>query len=244
MCAFVRLDPSMPPKAILFDVFGTVVDWRSSVADACRTCFTRLGLACDAEAFADAWRAAYIPSVDRVRSGERPWVDLDTLHLENLRSILPTFGLVTLPEAELHALNNAWHQLRPWPDSIDGLTRLRTTYIVAPVSNASIRMMVNMSRYGGLQWDAILGAEVAQSYKTDAVVYLRSAAALGLHPDECMMVAAHNEDLDAARAVGMRTAFVLRATEHGPRQRTDLVAGQKCDLVARDLVDLADQLVR
>jgi len=236
------LETVMPPKALLFDVFGTVVDWRSSVADACRACFARLGHPCDAEAFADAWRAAYIPSVDRVRHGERPWVDLDTLHLENLRAILPEFGLQTLPEAELQALTLAWHWLRPWPDSIAGLRRLRETYIVAPVSNASIRMMVNISRHAGLQWDAILGAEIANSYKTDPVVYVRSAAALGLAPDECMMVAAHNEDLDAARAVGMRTAFVLRATEHGPHQQTDLVAGPRCDIVGRDLLDIATQI--
>jgi 2-haloacid dehalogenase len=176
-----------------------------------------------------------------VRNGSRPFVRLDVLHRENLEAILPDFGIQRkdVAEADLASLNLAWHTLTPWPDSVEGLTRLKTRYIIAPLSNGNIRLMVDMAKQGGLPWDAILGAEVAQAYKPAPEAYLRTADVLGLDPSQMCLVAAHNADLAAARACGFRTAFVARPTEHGPNQTTDLAAAQDWDVVADDFRALA-----
>lgn len=223
--------------ALIFDVFGTVVDWRSGVAAGVRA----FGLDTDAEAFADAWRARYQPKMEEVRSGDRPYAPLERLHLENLRFVLDAMGL-SVPEERLGALNDVWHGLPPWPDSVPGLTRLKARYIIAPCSNGSIAMMTRIAKFGGLPWDALVGAEIAQDYKPQPAVYLESARALGVAPRRVMMVAAHNNDLEAARACGLRTAFLPRPKEHGPGQTLDLIASDTWDIVADDIDDLAAQL--
>jgi 2-haloacid dehalogenase len=222
-------------RALLFDVFGTCVDWRTSVIR-------------EAERFdlppeiADAWRAQYRPQMETVRSGGRPWVNLDVLHRIGLNRVLSDLRL-QLGEADRSELTTAWHRLDPWPDVVEGLTRLKQHYVIAPCSNGHIAQSVNLAKFAGLPWDAILGAELARAYKPDPVVYQRSVDALGLEPDDVTMVAAHNGDLEAARALGLRTAFVPRPTEHGPGQTTDLAPEHDYDIVARDFGDLADQLI-
>jgi 2-haloacid dehalogenase len=232
-------------RALLFDVFGTVVDWRTGVARETAPFLRRLGAASvDPCAFADAWRAGYQPAMEEVRSGRRPFARLDVLHRENLAAILPKFGIdpAKASEAELDAWNLAWHRLDPWPDSIAGLTRLKTKYIIAPLSNGNIALLLNMAKRAGLPWDAILGAEVARAYKPAAEAYLRTADILALSPREICLVAAHNSDLAAARACGFRTAFVPRPDEHGARKSADLAADQDWDVTAADFCDLADKL--
>lgn len=231
------------PKALFFDVFGTCVDWRTSVIREGEALGRRLGLGgVDWAAFADAWRGQYQPQLESVRSGRRAWVTLDVLHREALDGLLGEFGLAAVPAAERAAFNRAWHRLAPWPDTVEGLTRLKQRFIVAPCSNGHIALMLNLARHGGLPWDAILGAELARAYKPQPAVYLKSAEAAGLAPAEVMMVAAHNGDLVAAAACGMKTAFVARPTEHGPGQRSDLRAEYEFDLVADDFIDLAARL--
>jgi len=224
-------------KALCFDVFGTVVDWRGSIARE----VDALGIACDGHAFADAWRGRYQPAMEEVRSGRRPWVKLDVLHRENLVAVLAAFG-ITLSDAEIDQLNRVWHRLDPWPDAVQGLQRLKGNYILATLSNGNVALMVNMARHGGLPWDVILGAEVAGAYKPSPQAYLGSAALLDLEPGACMMVAAHNGDLVAAAACGLRTAFVARPSEHGPQQTSDQRAEHAFDVVADSFVDLADKL--
>jgi 2-haloacid dehalogenase len=234
---------SFTPAALLFDVFGTCVDWRSGVAREGEALGRRLGITgVDWPVFADAWRAQYQPRMETVRSGGRPWVTLDILHRESLDTILPDFGLDGVPATERDTLTLAWHRLDPWPDSVAGLTRLKTRYAIAPCSNGHIALLVNMARRAGLPWDAILGAELARAYKPQAAVYLRSVEALGLSPADVMIVAAHNADLIAAAACGLRTAFVPRPAEHGPGQTSDLRPERDFDLVAADFLDLARQL--
>ena len=231
------------PSALVFDVFGTCVDWRASVAREGAALGQRLGLSgIDWLAFADAWRGHYQPQMETVRSGQRPWVTLDVLHREALDTILPAFGLADLPAAERDELTLAWHRLDPWPDVVEGLTRLKRRYIIAPNSNGNIALMVNMARRAGLPWDAILGAEIARAYKPQPAVYLRCAEALALTPSEVMMVAAHNGDLLAAAACGLQTAFVPRPLEHGPGQTSDLSPNHPYTIVAIDFLDLASQL--
>ncbi len=230
-------------KGMLFDVFGTVVDWRRGIARDVAAYFAPRDLAVDADAFADAWRAQYQPSMEKVREGARGYVPLEILHLENLEVTLDAFDLSgKVDEAGRTELNKAWNRLPPWPDSVAGLTSLKARYAIATCSNGSIALMLALARYGGLPWDALLGAEIAQSYKPMPGVYLASAAAMGFAPGEVMMVAAHNDDLDAAQSAGLRTAFVHRPTEHGPEQATDLEPTGAWDFVANDLVDLARQL--
>ena len=232
-------------QALVFDVFGTVVDWRSGVAREAAPFLARHGAAgADPAAFADAWRRRYAPSMEEVRSGRRPFVRLDALHRENLRATLPEFGIDPdgVPAEEIDALNLAWHRLDPWPDAVAGLARLRSRFIVAPLSNGNIRLMLDMAKRAGLPWDAILGAEVARAYKPAPEAYLRTAEALGLPPSAICMVAAHNGDLAAARRCGLATAFVPRPTEHGPGQATDLAPAQDWDWVAPDFGALADRL--
>ncbi|RKP45196.1 haloacid dehalogenase type II [Trinickia fusca] len=231
-------------KALVFDVFGTVVDWRSGVAREAAQFLAGHGVDADPFAFADAWRRRYSPAMEEVRSGRRPFERLDVLHRENLDTVLPEFGLdaAKVTAAELDELNLAWHRLDPWPDSVAGLTRLKARYIIAPLSNANIVLMLDMSKRAQLPWDAILGAEVVRAYKPTPESYLRTAEVLAMRPEEVCLVAAHNSDLAAARTCGFKTAFVVRPTEHGPRQTTDLEAQAAWDVVAKDFVDLATQL--
>jgi 2-haloacid dehalogenase len=232
-------------KAALFDVFGTVVDWRSGVARDVAAFLSRHGVeGIDAFAFADVWRRRYGPAMAEIRTGRRGFVRLDVLHRENLEASLGTFGLSpgAFPDAELEDLNRAWHRLDPWPDAVAGIARMKTGMIVAPLSNGNIGMMVNMARRAGLSWDAILGAEVARAYKPAPEVYLGAAETLGLDCADVLMVAAHNGDLAAARGCGMRTAFVLRPEEHGPGQVTDLAPEAEWDFVVSGMGELADRL--
>ena len=229
-------------KALTFDVFGTVVDWRSSIARDAEALLAREGHRVDGQAFALAWRARYQPSMEEVRAGRRPFVKLDLLHRENLLDVLKELDIDGLPETAVDALNRAWHRLDPWPDVADGLARLRRRFIVAPLSNGNVSLMIDLARHGGFSWDAILGAEVAHAYKPDPQAYRRAASLLDLDPGECLMVAAHNDDLVAAAAVGMRTAFVARRTEYGSDQTKDLAAAEGVDIAAESFADLADQL--
>ena len=231
------------PRALLFDVFGTCVDWRTSVAREVGALASRLGRAdVDAFAVADAWRARYQPQMETVRSGARPWVDLDVLHREALDGVLAEAGLDEVPAGARDELTLAWHRLDPWPDTVPGLTRLKGLAVIAPHSNGHVALLLAMARRAGLPWDLILGAETAGAYKPEPRSYLRNLELLRLQPGEAMMVAAHNGDLRAAGALGMRTAFIPRPTEHGPHQTTDLGPEGDFDVVATDLVDLADQL--
>ena len=229
-------------KALVFDTFGTVVDWRTSVAREIEAVGKRKGLSVDGEKFADAWRAGYRPSMDRVRKGELPWTNLDKLHRMILERILIDFKITGLSEAETDALNRAWHRLQPWPDAVAGLTRLKKKFVLATLSNGNVALMVNMAKHAGLPWDTVLGAEVARHYKPQPEAYLTTAALLGLTPGECLMVAAHNGDLAAASTVGLRTAFVPRPNEHGPGQAKDVKPAREWDVVASDFVDLAARL--
>jgi 2-haloacid dehalogenase len=229
-------------RALVFDVFGTVVDWRSCIAREAAPFLARHSAAsANPAVFADAWRERYEPAMEAVRSGRRPFVRLDVLHRENLEAVLPAFGIDPgrVPTAELDALNLAWHRLDPWPDVIQGLIRLKTRFIIAPLSNGNIILMLDMSKRAGLPWDAILGAEPAQAYKPAPEAYLRTADILAMRPDEICMVAAHNSDLAAARACGLATAFVPRPTEHGPGQTKDLQPEQAWDVNAEDFEALA-----
>ena len=219
-------------RALFFDVFGTCVDWRTSIRRELR----RRGLP---EGLADEWRALYQPQMETVRSGAREWVDLDVLHREALDRLLAEHGLTV---ADPDELTRAWHRLDPWPDTVPGLTRLKERCIVAPCSNGHIAQAVNLARFAGLPWDVILGAEIARAYKPRPEAYLASAAALKLAPSEIVMVAAHNGDLRAAQALGFHTAFVPRPTEHGPEQTTDLEPEGDWDVVAGDFLELAEKL--
>jgi 2-haloacid dehalogenase len=231
-------------KALVFDVFGTVVDWRSSVARQVEDVARRKGRTVDGAGFADAWRAQYAPSMNRVRTGELPWTRLDQLHRMSLDRLLPEYGLTGLTDAETNDLNRAWHRLRPWPDAVDGLTALKRKFIIAPLSNGNIALMTNLAKHGGLAWDCILGAELARHYKPDPEVYRSAADFLDLRPSEVMMVAAHLSDLRAAKAVGLRTAFVVRPDEFGasPTRRPDLTPDDSVEVTARDFGHLATLL--
>ncbi len=232
-------------KALVFDVFGTVVDWRAGVACEAAEFLQRHGAGgVDPAAFADLWRARYQPAMEEVRSGRRPFVRLDVLHRENLEVILPDVGVDPshVPAYELDALNRAWHRLDPWPDVLAGLARLKTHYIIAPLSNGNVLLMLNMAKRAGLPWDAILGAEVAQAYKPAPEAYLHTADILGLEPGEVCMVAAHNSDLAAASACGLRTAFVARPLEYGSGSSRDPVAERDWDVIVSDFGELATRL--
>ena len=230
-------------RAVVFDVFGTVVDWRSGVAREAAPFLARHGApGADPAAFADAWRRCYQPAMEEVRSGRRPFTRLDVLHRENLDAVLPDFGIDpgVVPASELDELTLAWHRLDPWPDAVAGLTVLKAKTIIAPLSNGNIVLMLDMAKRAGLPWDAILGAEVTQAYKPTRDSYLRTAELLAMQPHEVCLAAAHNSDLAAARACGLKTAFVARPTEHGPAQSTDLRPEQDWDAVAADFVALAE----
>lgn len=232
----------MQVAALTFDTFGTVVDWRGSVLAELRALGHEKGLSADWERFLADWRSCYRPGMDSVNNGEWPWTTVDVIYRHRLDELLPAHGIRSLTEAEIRHLNRAWWRLRPWPDAVPGLSRLRSRYVIAPLSNASFAGMVHLARFAGLPWDCIITAENAKCYKPRAEVYRTAIELLGLHPGEVMMVAAHNYDLRAARASGMRTAFIPRPTEHGPGQTTDLGPEGDWDVVAGDLEELARAL--
>lgn len=227
-------------KALLFDVFGTVVDWRNAIITEGELLNRSRGLEVDWARFADRWRSMYQPAMEQVRSGARPWTVLDVLHRESLDRLIEEFGLQDLDENERDHLNRVWHRLGPWPDSVDGLTRLKRRFIIAPLSNGNVSLLVNMARHAGLPWDVILGAEIAGHYKPQPEAYLAAAQLLDLHPSQCMMVAAHNDDLEAAAGLGFGTAFITRPTEHGPEQAVDLEPSGDWDFVVGGITELAD----
>lgn len=230
-------------KALTFDVFGTVVDWRGSVIREGEQLSAAKGLAIDWPAFADRWRAGYAPAMNRVRQGELPWTKLDALHRMTLDTLLEEFGVADqLSEAVKQHLNRVWHRLTPWPDSVAGLQALKQRFTLATLSNGNVSLLVNMARHAGLPWDCVLSSELAGHYKRDPEVYHMAANLLDLKPSQMLMVAAHQDDLQAAHREGMRTAFVKRPLEFGPTATPDLSIDPCFDLVAEDFLDLARQL--
>ena len=229
-------------KALAFDVFGTVVDWRGSIIREGRALGRRRKLKVDWAAFADAWRGGYRPAMARVRSGELPWTKIDDLHRMILDGLLEPFGLRGLPEQEIDHLNRAWHRLSPWRDARAGLAKLKRRHVIATLSNGNVALLVNMAKHAKLPWDCILSAEVMRHYKPDPETYLGAADLLGLAPHELMMVAAHKDDLHAARACGLKTAYVTRPREYGPGVKVDVSREPAFDVHARDFNDLARQL--
>ena len=244
-----RLDlaPDLAPelasvKAILFDTFGSVVDWRGSLIADLGGWAAERGIAGDWAGLVDAWREAYAPSMDQVRRGELPWTILDDLHRATLERLVGQFGITGLTEADLDHINRGWHRLKPWPDALAGLNRLRRRYIIGPLSNGNVALLVNMAKAAGIPWDMVCSTELFGHYKPDPQTYLGAARILGLKPGEVMMAAAHNGDLAAARACGLRTAFWPRVSEYGPLQKRDFAADSDWDVVAADIGDLATQL--
>jgi 2-haloacid dehalogenase len=228
-------------EALVFDTFGTVVDYRSTIIAEGTALGKAKGLKVDWAKFADAWRSGYGPAMSRVRKGELPWTKLDVLHRIILDKVLEDFQITGLTEAEKDNLNNVWHRLKPWPDSVSGLTRLKRRYIVAPLSNGNVRLMVDMAKHAGLPWDCILGAEVARHYKPDKETYLNAAELLSAPPQKIIMVAAHRGDLRAAKALGFRTAFVARPDE-GPLGEKDNTLSSEWDFAVSSFNELADRL--
>jgi len=228
-------------RALTFDTYGTVVDWRTSVLDELRALADRKVLTLDCLGFLDEWKAGYRPGMDDVNRGVSPWTTIDAIYRRRLEALLPKYG-VALAADEVDALARVWWRLRPWPDAVAGLCRLKPRYILSPLSNSSFIGMVELARWAGLPWDCVITAENARCYKPRPEVYRTAIALLGLAPAEVMMVAAHNYDLAAARAEGMATAFVPRAREYGPAQTTDLAPAQAWDVVAADFEDLATRL--
>ena len=228
-------------KALTFDVFGTVVDWYSSIVAEGERFGNTHGIDIDWAQFALKWRAGYGPAMDKVRRGELPWQNIDALHRRILDGLLDEFEITDLSEAETDYLNRVWHRLKPWPDAVSGLERLRKRYIVATLSNGNVALLTNMAKFAGLPWGCILSAELTRHYKPDPEVYQTAADLLGLSPNEVMMVAAHPGDLRAAQAVGFQTALVPRPLEYGPDNVRE-VAAAPSDLVAGDFNELADLL--
>jgi 2-haloacid dehalogenase len=228
----------MPPRVLAFDIFGTVVDWHGSIAQEVEALYP----AVDGDAFANAWRAGYQPAMQRVRSGELGWTRIDDLHRIILDGLLPGFGLDHLDEAERRHLNQVWHRLGAWPDSVEGLTRLKTKFTICTLSNGNIGLLTDMAKRAGLPWDCILSAEVFRAYKPDPRTYLGVAETFDAAPEEVMLVAAHQDDLVAARACGLATAYVERPLEFGARQPKDVSPDPANTLHARSLTHLAEQL--
>jgi len=229
-------------KALVFDVFGTVVDWRGSLIREGRRLGKQRNLKVDWPAFADAWRAGYKPAMARVRSGELPWTTIDRLHRMILEDLLKRFGIRGLSEAGKFEFNRAWHRLAPWPDARAGLARLKRRYVIATLSNGNVALLVNMAKNAGLPWDTVVSAELFHHYKPDPEAYLGTAALLGLSPAEVMLVAAHKDDLRAAAACGLKTGFVARPLEKGPASAPDTKPGREFTVNAVDFVDLARKL--
>src|SRR5271170_2031648 len=228
-------------KALFYDVFGTLVDWRTSIAREAEAMLRPRGVALDWPAFADAWRGEYQGALEEVRSGRMPYCKLDVLHRRNLEITLKKFGVATLNEDDKRNLNLAWHRLDAWPDVPPGLARLKRKYLLAPVSNGNIALMADLARRNNFPWDAILGADIAHDLKPKPRVYLDSADAFNLTPDACMMVAAHSKDLAAAAALGLRTAHLARPNEHGPG-RGETAPTVEVDFAVKSLEDLAEKL--
>lgn len=243
--AFVSPRTGRQVKAVVFDTFGTVVDWRTGIARQVDTFAVAHGLALQGLDFADRWRGRYYPSMAKIRSGQRDYVPLDILHLENLIDALRLSGIDPgcLEESGLTKLNRAWEQLPPWEDSVAGLVRLKSGYIVGPLSNGNTALLVNMAKNAGLPWDVVIGLDQLRTYKPDPQAYLGAAHLLRLDPGEVMMAAAHNYDLEAAREAGLATAFIRRPTEHGQHQRTDLTAESDWDISVESIQQLGEVLV-
>jgi 2-haloacid dehalogenase len=229
-------------RALAFDVFGTVVDWRSSIIRELEHFGQRHGLQQDWSAFADNWRAGYAPAMDRVRRGELPWTRIDDLHRMILEQLLGAAGVTSICVEEVDELNRAWHRLDPWPDSVAGLTRLKEKFTITTLSNGNMSLLTNMAKRAGLPWDCVISAELFHHYKPDREAYLGCADLLGVAPEELMLVAAHPSDLKAAGAAGLKTAYVHRPLEHGPGREPHRVEPGEFDFVATDFVDLAEQL--
>jgi 2-haloacid dehalogenase len=244
------MTPSTPEsgavRALVFDVFGTVVDWRGSIVREGEALSAATGWAVDWPAFADAWRAGYQPAMRRVMAAtaasDAAWLRIDALHREILDTLLPRFGLERLSEAEREHLNRVWHRLDAWPDAVAGLTRLKARFPIATLSNGNVALLVAMARHAGLPWDCVLSAELFRKYKPDPAVYRGAADLLGVAPGELLMVAAHPSDLAAAQAAGLKTAYVDRPLERGAGGPRESTAGQRFDWSAADFVDLAGQL--
>jgi 2-haloacid dehalogenase len=231
----------MSPRALAFDVFGTVVDWRSSVIRELEDFGQRHGVQQDWPRFADDWRDGYAPAMDRVRKGELAWTRIDDLHRMILAELLAGAG-ISVSDAEVDELNRAWHRLDPWPDSVAGLTRLKEKFTITTLSNGNMSLLTNMAKRAGLPWDCVISAELFHHYKPDREAYLGCADLLGVAPDELMLVAAHPGDLRAARDAGLRTGYVARPLEHGPGREAPSVGADEFDVVATDFVVLAEQL--
>lgn len=234
-------DATADVRALAFDVFGTVVDWRSSVVRELEDLGRERDLVADWSAFADAWRGRYAPSMDRVRRGEVPWTNLDALHRASLEELLVEFGVEGLTETEKDHLNRVWHRLDPWPDTVEGLQKLKARYTLATLSNGNVALLANMAKKAGLPWDVILSAELVHHYKPDPETYLMVPRLLDLHPEQVMLVAAHPDDLRAARACGLKTAYIPRPREFGP-DGTAEVPDPTFDLVADSFLALAAKL--
>lgn len=230
-------------KALVFDVFGTVVDWRTSLIDDFTAWGAKRGIDGDWTALVDAWRGAYVPAMDSVRKQpDKPFVALEDLQRSSVIDLAKQLKITGLTDADIDYLNMGWRRLNPWPDSVSGLTRLKTRYTIAPLSNGNLALLTGMAKHAGLPWDAILGSDLFGHYKPDPENYLGAAALLRLAPAEVMMVAAHNGDLQAAQALGFKTAFIPRVTEYGPHQVRDFGPEGIWDMVAQDMNDLADRL--
>ena len=238
----VKAQSPPAPKALVFDTFGTVVDWRGSIIAEGNAWGKSKGITIDWGHFADRWREGYAPAMDKVRKGQLPWTKLDVLHRMILEDLLKEFGMNGLSEEEKDHWNRVWHRLNPWPDSVAGLTRLKKKFIIAPLSNGNVALLTDMAKNAGLPWDLILGAELARHYKPDREAYLTSVDLLGLKPEETMMCAAHRSDLDAARSCGLRTGFIHRVNEYGPARKGDTANPGEFDVVAADILDLASKL--
>jgi 2-haloacid dehalogenase len=229
-------------KAVVFDVFGTLVDWRTSLVAQLRAFEQEKGLQADWTALVDAWRSRYQPSLDKVRRGAIPWSILDELHRASLISLLPDFGLSALTDQDIDFLVRGWHRLNPWPDVVPGLQKLRQRYIIGPLSNGNLSLMVNLAKFARLPWDVVFGSDLFRHYKPDSETYLGGCDLLRLKPGQVMLGAAHNYDLRAARALGLKTAFIPRPLEFGPNQTTDLQPESNWTIVATDIEDLAIQM--
>jgi 2-haloacid dehalogenase len=229
-------------RLLAFDVFGTVVDWRSSVIAEGEQLGAAKGLNIDWTAFAEAWRSIYRPYMDRVQSGELPWTKLDDLHRSMLDETLVKFHITSLNADEKENLNRVWHRLNPWPDSVPGLQRLKSRFVITTLSNGNISLLTNMAKHAGLPWDCVLSAENVQRYKPDPAVYRLAPQLFDIAPEQVMLVAAHEHDLQSAQKHGMRTAYVHRPMEHGPGKAAPVPPKDRYDIVAKDFLDLADQL--
>jgi 2-haloacid dehalogenase len=230
-------------KALVFDVFGTVVDWRTSLIEDFTQWGNKRGIKADWAGLVDAWRAAYMPSMDEVRKHpERGYLALDALHRQSLEKLVAQFAITGLSDDDLAYMTLGWHRLKPWADSVSGLTRLKTKFVIGTLSNGNVALLTNMAKHAGLPWDLVLSAELFAHYKPDREVYLGAARLLGLQPEQVMMVAAHNNDLKAAQDLGLKTGFVPRPTEYGPLQHRDFKADGDWDIVAADFNDLATRL--